>query len=698
MPLGVELRLYDDAGSAQASLTGIQACWWDVEELFDINSTPIGKSNAVTTDVDGDITLDLSNVSGLTAGDYGYLVLYKLDGSDYRDSLIFAGKVQTSTITSGVDMYYYDSGWTRPASWLTMTAPGTSDQKFVGLHAVYEENANFVALSAEGAYVINWGDGTGDQNIATGVTAETNISWANAANTSDVGIADAVSCTFTDSGDTVGITGHDFKNGEKVAFSTITSTTGISTYTTYWVRDAAADTFKVAATQGGSALTLTTDGSGNAYRPKYRQVIVTLTMQGGNNLTKLNLHVKHSQSGLGLYTSGFHDIALAGQYLTDLRLGAQTPGSVTQVIRFMRLEQVNIVRSNLKQCTHLLYGVPGLKSIVDIATSTDAASTSAVTFQDTGDTVTHVAHGRIVGESVIFRSITSTIGITVGIRYFIISVTTDTYKLSTSYGGSSVTLTNNGSGTAVYGTDFSNLFNANEALTTIPMFDTAAGVNFSYMFNSCHGLTNVPRLDTSAGVSLASMFSSCHGLTSVPLFSTSTVADFGYMFAYCYALTVAPLLDTSAGTSFSYMFTDCYCLEAIPSLDTSAGTNFSSMCRSCTIITTAPPFNTSAGTNFGSMFNGCVSLTTVPLLNTSAGTSFSSMFNNCPSLVVGALSGTRYAISYAGCKLPSAELNRIYSNLGTPNGGAQTITVSTNWGTSGDNPALVPSGWTVSGS
>lgn len=578
MPLGVELRLYDDAGSAQASLTGIQACWWDVEELFDIDSTPIGKSNAVTTDADGDITLDLSNVSGLTVGDYGYLVLYKLDATDYRDSLIFAGKVQTSTITSGVDMYYYDSGWTRPASWPSMTAPTTSDQKFVGLHAVYEENANFVALSAEGAYVINWGDGTGDQNKATGVTAETNISWANASATSDVGIADAVACTFTDSGDTVNITGHDFKDGEKVAFSTITSTTGISTYTTYWVRDAAADTFKVAATQGGAALTLTTDGSGNAYRPKYRQVIVTLTMQGGQNLTKLNLHVKHSQSSLSTYSSGFLDIALAGQYLTDLRLGVQIPGSTTQTIRFDKLEQANIVHSNLKQCEYLFYNCRVLQSIVDIATSTDAASSASVTFQDTGDTVTHTAHGRINGESVIFTSITSTTGITVGTRYFIVNQTTNTYQLSTSYGGSASALTTNGSGTVVYGTNFS------------------------------------------------SMFSSCTALTSIPL------------------------------------------------------------------------LNTTAGTNFSIMLSSCSSLTSIPLLDTAAGTSFSSMFSNCSSLEVGALSGTRYAISYASCKLSSDELNRIYSNLGSPNGGAQTITVTNNWGTSGDNPALVPSGWTVSGS
>ena len=70
MPVGVELRLYDGA-SVQTSLTGIQAMWWDVTEPKD-GSKPVGKSDAVTTDASGDIFLDLSNVTGLTVGDYGF--------------------------------------------------------------------------------------------------------------------------------------------------------------------------------------------------------------------------------------------------------------------------------------------------------------------------------------------------------------------------------------------------------------------------------------------------------------------------------------------------------------------------------------------------------------------------------------------------------------------------------------------------
>jgi len=127
-------------------------------------------------------------------------------------------------------------------------------------------------------------------------------------------------------------------------------------------------------------------------------------------------------------------------------------------------------------------------------------------------------------------------------------------------------------------------------------------------------------------------------------------------------------------------------------------TDFSSMFYNCSSLQSVPLFNTAAGTSFTSMFYNCYSLQSVPLFNTAAGTNFTSMFYNCSSLQAGALSGTRYAISYANCLLSAAALNDIYANLGTPAGGAQTITVTGNWGTATDNPSLVPSGWAVAGS
>ena len=62
------------------------------------------------------------------------------------------------------------SQWQRPSDWLTLPTLTSADNKFVGLHAVYED-ANFVALTAAGAYTVDWGDGV-IENYAADVVAE----------------------------------------------------------------------------------------------------------------------------------------------------------------------------------------------------------------------------------------------------------------------------------------------------------------------------------------------------------------------------------------------------------------------------------------------------------------------------------------------------------------------------------------------
>lgn len=169
--IGVHLKLFN--GSApKANLTGIQALWWDVTEPKD-GAIPVGKTNSVVTDQDGYIDLDLSAVTSLAIGEYGFLMLYKLDAEDHKDSLVFAGKIQTADITSGVDMYYHKTEWIRPTDWPLIDDPVAGTEKFQGLYAVYniETGGNGVAFACEGNYHVDWGDGT-NEDFASGVTAQ----------------------------------------------------------------------------------------------------------------------------------------------------------------------------------------------------------------------------------------------------------------------------------------------------------------------------------------------------------------------------------------------------------------------------------------------------------------------------------------------------------------------------------------------
>lgn len=73
-------------------------------------------------------------------------------------------------------------------------------------------------------------------------------------------------------------------------------------------------------------------------------------------------------------------------------------------------------------------------------------TTQAVTFQDTGDTVTLNSHGLSNGTPVSFTSITSTTEITANTVYYVIGATTNTFQLASTVGGSALALTTNGSG------------------------------------------------------------------------------------------------------------------------------------------------------------------------------------------------------------------------------------------------------------
>lgn len=96
------------------------------------------------------------------------------------------------------------------------------------------------------------------------------------------GVSGAV--TFQDSGDTVTKNGHGLLNGDVVQFSAITSTTGISINTDYFVVGSTTNTFQVALTEGGAAIALSTDGSGT--------LVEGFRMLGGLRATSLSLNAE----------------------------------------------------------------------------------------------------------------------------------------------------------------------------------------------------------------------------------------------------------------------------------------------------------------------------------------------------------------------------------------------------------------------
>lgn len=71
----------------------------------------------------------------------------------------------------------------------------------------------------------------------------------------------AVTYTITAADNKFTLNGHGFSNGDTVYFSSITTTTGFSINTTYYIVGVSGDDFQISSTSGGNALALTTDGS-----------------------------------------------------------------------------------------------------------------------------------------------------------------------------------------------------------------------------------------------------------------------------------------------------------------------------------------------------------------------------------------------------------------------------------------------------
>lgn len=128
----------------------------------------------------------------------------------------------------------------------------------------------------------NWGAPTPVTLTGTTTARSTTITMASTTgievgmqvtNTSSP-LTTAAAVTFTDDGDIVTLSNHGLSANDEVSFATITTTTGITINKIYYVIYASSSTFQLAATPSGTALPLTTDGSGTL---KHKTEVLSIT-------------------------------------------------------------------------------------------------------------------------------------------------------------------------------------------------------------------------------------------------------------------------------------------------------------------------------------------------------------------------------------------------------------------------------------
>ena len=404
------------------------------------------------------------------------------------------------------------TGWTRPSDWLPMPSVTSSDQKFVGLHAIFPDV------------------------FSTGVRV-----------------------TFTDSTDLVNLPQHGLYNGCTVRFTTINSTTGISINTNYYVINASLNAFNVAASPNGAALALTTDGDGimefsnanNFAAVRFTTSSGTYTVDWGDGSTPVN--VASATTAEYTYNFSYYD-----QTNTTL-----TSRGYKQAIITVTPTTANLTAINLQV---IVTTVPSQSSMVtgflDCTLSIPNCTSSGITFG--GTTALHYYIERFtiinIGGCTNMVSLFNRCGSLQSVPLFNTSaVTSMTNMFNNCSSLQSVPLFNTSAVTSM-----ANMFNSCVSLISVPLFNTSAVTSMANMFNNCISLISIPLFNTSAVTSMLQMLSGCSSLKSVPLFNTSAVTNMGYMFISCSSIQSVPLLNTSAVTNMTDMFQNCVTLNDCP--------------------------------------------------------------------------------------------------------------------------------------
>jgi len=393
--------------------------------------------------------------------------------------------------------------WTRPADWLTMPTPGA--QEIIGLMAVYDDGGNYVAFNCQGAYTVDWGDGTAPVNYATGITAAYQYTFAS-----------LPSGTLTSKGfrqALVRITPQGAGNLTSVVFGTQHPTLAKS-YAVGWLD------FDVRIPNG--TVTWGALASVIRYARLEKIVIRELGVQNPNtlfgNLFNLrSVYIEPSEmTGRTAFNAMFQNCyALEEAPLFD------TSSATTTSLMFSNCHSLKVVPNyNLSSTTNVSSMFDGCFSLETVPAFVLGTTTAAM-FQNCSTLV----------ETPAFNT----------------SNVTDMNNMFTNCTALETVALFNTSKVV----NFTNMFNTCRSLKSIPQFNTVLGQNFTSIFASCNNLTEIPLLNTVAATNMTGMFNGCNNIMYLPALNTASVTTLNQTFNNCINLRELPAFSLPLCTVFT---------------------------------------------------------------------------------------------------------------------------------------------------
>lgn len=425
----------------------------------------------------------------------------------------------------------------------------------------------------------------------------------------------------------------------------------------------------------------------------YKQCIITITPQSGQNLTVISFGTYHSTIGNATsydLTTGFLDVRVNSLSCVNLIIGASN-----NPVKHTMLEQCLIGELADTTLNELFYDCYALQS-VSIKDTSNVTSFASMHYNNYSlqKMPTYTFRGAGVDVSNMFYNCYS-------LR--------ETYPLV-------ITLISNA---------IASMFLGCRSLRYIDLtINSNANYSLSSIFNGCISLEEIKITQTGTGkiTSLSNAFIYTR-IKESPAMDTSLCTTFANAFQYCDRLTTLYAYNYSSATTLANMLDGCYSLKSVPNFNITAScTNLGSLCSNCWSLEKAPTFSNSSGvTNANSMLYNCKSITILPSYTFGAmgGSGLAGLFAQmdslqiCQGLNVTSYSGNatplnncyslkrmlmpwKYTFSVANAKMSATALNEMYSILPTVTG--QTVTVTGNYGVSGDDPTIATAkGWTVVG-
>jgi hypothetical protein len=175
-------------------------------------------------------------------------------------------------------------------------------------------------------------------------------------------------------------------------------------------------------------------------------------------------------------------------------------------------------------------------------------------------------------------------------------------------------------------TDFGSMFAVCTNLRTIQSeLLGASGTAFNYMFNGTKSLKTIPKINTSNGTNFQGMFNGAASVQTIPQYDYSKATDLSFFGRYSGLNTLPTFNTTSALTNTSYMFDSCGTLQTAPSITNMSNvTNTQFMFNGCWSLRTIPSITMGNVTTSGSMFTGTQALLSVGMTGISFACNFTS--------------------------------------------------------------------------